>query len=40
MLTLDALYANAPLIRLLKEEHISFLIGLKEGYVCMQADRR
>ena len=39
LLILDALYANAPLIRLLKKEHISFLIGLKEGYVCMQADR-
>lgn len=39
LLTLDALYANAPLVRLLKEEHISFLIGIKEGYVLVQTER-
>lgn len=39
ILTLDALYANAPLIRLLKEQRISFLIGIKEGYVLIQTDR-
>lgn len=39
LLTLDALYANAPLIRLLKEQDISFLIGIKEGYVLIQTER-
>lgn len=39
LLTLDALYANAPLIRSLKEQHISFLIGIKEGYVLIQTER-
>jgi hypothetical protein len=39
LLTLDALYANAPLIRVLKEQDISFLIGIKEGYVLIQAER-
>lgn len=39
LLTLDALYANAPLIRLLKEYRISFLIGVKDGYVPIQVER-
>ena len=39
LLTLDALYTNAPLIRLLKEHHISFLIGVKDGYVPIQVER-
>ena len=39
LLALDALYANGPLIRSLKEEHISFLIGIKEGYVLIQTER-
>ena len=39
LLTLDALYANAPLIRLLKEQCISFMIGIKDGYVLLQAER-
>lgn len=39
LLTLDALYANAPFIRLLKEQDISFLIGIKEGYVLIQTER-
>ncbi len=39
LLTLDALYANAPLIRVLKEQDISFLIGIKEGYVLIQTER-
>lgn len=39
LLTLDALYTNAPLIRLLKEYRISFLIGVKDGYVPIQAER-
>ena len=39
LLTLDALYANAPLIRLLMEHHISFLIGVKDGYVPIQVQR-
>lgn len=39
LLALDALYANAPLIRLLKEHHISFLIGVKDGYVPIQVER-
>ncbi len=36
LLTLDALYTNAPLIRLLREYQISFLIGVKDGYVPIQ----
>ncbi len=39
LLTLDALYANGPLIRLLMEHRISFLIGIKEGFVPIQAER-
>ena len=39
LITLDALYANAPLIRLLKEHQISFLIGIKEGYTLIQVER-
>lgn len=39
LLTLDALYANAPLIRVLKEQDISFLISIKEGYVLIQTER-
>ncbi len=39
LLTLDALYANAPLIRLLKEQHIAFIIGIKDGYVLLQTER-
>ena len=39
LLTLDVLYANAPLIRLLKEHQISFLIGVKEGYIPLQVER-
>lgn len=39
LLTLDALYANAPLIRVLKEQDISFLVGIKEGYVLIQTER-
>ena len=39
LLTLDAHYTNAPLIRLLKEHHISFLIGVKDGYVPIQVQR-
>jgi hypothetical protein len=39
LLTLDALYTNAPLIRLLKEYRISFLIGVKDGYVPIQVER-
>jgi Transposase DDE domain len=39
LLTLDALYSNAPLIRLLKEYRISFLIGVKDGYVPIQVER-
>lgn len=39
LLTLDALYAKAPLIRLLKEHRISFLIGIKEGYTLIQVER-
>lgn len=39
LLTLDALYANAPLIRLLMEYRISFLIGVKDGYVPIQVER-
>lgn len=39
LLTLDALYTNAPLIRLLMEHHISFLIGVKDGYVPIQVQR-
>ena len=39
LLTLDALYANAPLIRKLKENQISFLIGVKDGYVPIQVER-
>jgi len=39
LLTLDALYTNAPLVRLLMEHHISFLIGVKDGYVPMQVER-
>lgn len=39
LLTLDALYANAPLIRVLKEQDICFLIGIKEGYVLIQTER-
>lgn len=38
LITLDALYANAPLIRLLKEHQISFLIGVKEGYALAQVE--
>ena len=30
LITFDALYANAPLIRLLKEHRLSYLIGIKE----------
>lgn len=36
LLTLDALYANAPLIRQITEENISFLIGSKGGFVDIQ----
>lgn len=36
LLTLDALYANGPLIRQLKEHNISFIIGYKEGFVNIQ----
>lgn len=39
LITLDALYANGPLIRLLKEHRISFLIGIKEGYTLIQVER-
>lgn len=39
LLTPDALYANAPLIRLLAEHHISFLIGVKDGYLPIQVQR-
>lgn len=39
LLTLDALYTNAPLIRLLMGHHISFLIGVKDGYVPIQVER-
>lgn len=39
VLTLDALYTNAPLIRLLMEHHISFLINVKDGYVPIQVDQ-
>jgi len=39
LLTLDALYANAPLVRLLGEHDISFLIGVKDGFVPIQVDR-
>lgn len=36
LLTLDALYGNAPLIELLREHHMAFLIGVKDGYVPVQ----
>jgi len=39
LLTLDALYANAPLVRLLGEHDISFLIGVKDGFVPIQVER-
>ncbi len=39
LITMDALYANAPLIRLLKEYRISFLIGIKDGYPLVQVDQ-
>lgn len=39
LLTLDALYNNGPLIRQLMESHISFLIGVKDGYVPIQVKR-
>jgi hypothetical protein len=39
ILTLDALYANGPLIRLLQEQKISFIIGIKEGYVPVQIEQ-
>jgi len=39
LLTLDALYANAPLVRLLGEHDISFLIGVKDGFVPIQVDQ-
>lgn len=39
LITLDALYANAPLIRLLKEHHIAFIICIKDGFLLVQADR-
>jgi len=39
LITFDALYANAPLIRLLKEQSISYLIGMKEGYVPIQVEK-
>jgi len=39
LLTLDALYTNAPLVRLLKEHHISFLIGVKDGFVSIPGSR-
>jgi hypothetical protein len=37
---LDALYANGPLIKLLKKHRISFLITIKEGnYIRVQVER-
>lgn len=36
ILTLDALYGNGPLLRLLAEEDLRFCITLKEGYVLEQ----
>jgi Transposase DDE domain len=39
LIALDALYANAPLIRLLKEHQIAFVIGIKDGFPLVQADR-
>ena len=39
LMTFDALYANAPFIRLLKEHHISFVIVTKEGFVARQVER-
>ncbi len=39
LITFDALYANAPLIRLLQEHRLSYLIGIKEGYVSIQVEQ-
>ena len=36
---LDGLYPNGPFIRLLKEHLMSFIIGIKEGYVLVQIDK-
>lgn len=35
---MDALYATGPMIKLIKSLKASFLIGIKEGYVLIQAD--
>jgi len=36
---LTHLNTNAPLVRLLMEHHISFLIGVKDGYIPIQVQR-
>ncbi len=35
----DGLYPNGPMIRLLKEHNMRFVIGIQEGYVLVQADK-
>jgi Transposase DDE domain len=35
----DGLYPNGPLIRLLQEQNIRFVIGIKEGYVLVQVEK-
>lgn len=34
----DALFPNGPFIRMLREHHIRFVIGIKEGYVIIQIE--
>jgi hypothetical protein len=35
---LDSLYPSGPCLRLLKEENCHYLIGIKDGYVLVQAE--
>ena len=39
LLIYDALYANGPHLKLLKENQMSFISGIKEGYVMIQKEQ-
>ena len=39
LLTFDALYANGPLIKLLHEYSMNYIIVIKEGDVCIQVEQ-